>query len=183
VTYGYILGALLFLPGWTDYLIARLRNRPRLRKITGNDNVSRRWQLLLSTLTIGFFLADLFYGGVHLLVWNRHFRSEIDKLLWRTSSLTILASGIPFAIGMLCLGIDSYPSPWADQIRHAKIDLNKGFLKRVWWDAGDIGTWLLVVLYVFCRTFIIVECFLDVFHLPDSAFEVPRWSQYFPHIG
>jgi hypothetical protein len=40
-----------------------------------------------------------------------------------------------------------------------------------------------MIIYIMCRGFIIVECFLDVFHLPDSAFEVPRWSHYFPHIG
>jgi hypothetical protein len=45
-----------------------------------------------------------------------------------------------------------------------------------------IGTMAIsLTFYVSCWAFIIVECFLDVFHLPDSAFDVPQWSQYFPH--
>ncbi|KAF2873012.1 hypothetical protein BDV95DRAFT_568538 [Massariosphaeria phaeospora] len=45
------------------------------------------------------------------------------------------------------------------------------------------GIDILGLFYIFCRVFLVVECFLSMAHLPDSVYQVPRWSQYFPHIG
>jgi hypothetical protein len=36
--------------------------------------------------------------------------------------------------------------------------------------------------YIFCRTFIIVESFIMLAHIPDQALQVPTWSAYIPHI-
>ena len=40
-----------------------------------------------------------------------------------------------------------------------------------------------VVLYCAARVFwsLVVECFMNLVHLPDSAFLLPQWSQYVPH--
>jgi len=141
-------------------LAVRVRNRPKI--------LATKKNLFLFT---GFPVAGLFYGSIHLLVWNRSFRGETDELLWKISSLTILVSGVPLAIGYRCL-------------EHYENDLDYEFRWRDF--SGVLLFWLflgcILSFYVLCRAFIIVECFLDVFHLPDSAFEVPRWSQYFPHI-
>lgn len=40
-----------------------------------------------------------------------------------------------------------------------------------------------VALYAAARLFIIVECGIDMAHLPDSAFKAPQWSRYFPHVS
>ncbi len=39
------------------------------------------------------------------------------------------------------------------------------------------------VLYTVARVYIVVACFVNLVHLSDSAFEVPLWSKYFPHIS
>lgn len=129
------------------------------------------WRPESKHLVVGFFLAGFFYGGVHLVVWNRPFRGEIDKLFWKWSSITLLVSGIPAVIWYLA-GVfhDLDPSCWT-------------LTKRTFLYSSATCFYLFMPLYIFARIFIVVECFLDVFHLPDSAFEVPRWSQYFPHIG
>jgi len=145
----------------TDYLAVRVRNRPN-EDVESSELPSLIW----------LPLAGLFYGGVHLSVWNRSFRKETDELLWKISSLTIVSSGIAFAIAVcLTLSYERYPKS------------HPGLLKPLLQVVGGIFSVCYSLFYIFCRTFIIVECFLDVFHLPESAFEVPRWAQYFPHIG
>jgi len=47
----------------------------------------------------------------------------------------------------------------------------------------DIGIALLVILYCLARLYLVVECFINLFHLPDSVYLLPSWSQYMPHIG
>ena len=148
------------------------RARPGHRPIQNSHLVNRSSNgpmVLTSKAGFGFPLASLFYGSIHLLVWNRPFRSETDEMLWKVSSLTILASGIPFALGVWWVVLSD------DSIRQ----------RRCQRDLWKLISWLSFVcfalFYASCRAFIIVESFLDVFHLPDSAFEVPQWSQYFPH--
>jgi hypothetical protein len=40
-----------------------------------------------------------------------------------------------------------------------------------------------ILLYCVARVYLVVECFINLAHLPDSAFQVPQWSQYVPHIS
>ena len=40
----------------------------------------------------------------------------------------------------------------------------------------------LFLLYPVARVFLVVECFINLAHLPDSAYQEPEWSRYFPHI-
>jgi hypothetical protein len=133
---------------------------------------------LFNSFVVGFFLAGLFYGGVHLVVWNRPFHGEIDALIWMSSSIIILVSGIPVVI---LYSADDFAFNNYDlrSMRDTARDLAKE-ISRLFFLMFLV---LFLCLYIFARVLIIVECFLDVFHLPDSAFEVPRWSQYFPHIG
>jgi hypothetical protein len=130
---------------------------------------------------VGVFLAGLFYGGVHLVVWNRPFRGEMDELLWKLSSITILVSPVLGAIlsywGRINVADD-------DGNYYPPMCMEKWYL--VWQISFVfhlVFCLLSICLYGCARIFIIVQCFLDVSYLPDSAFEVPRWSQYFPHIG
>lgn len=47
----------------------------------------------------------------------------------------------------------------------------------------DIAVTGALGLYVLARAYLVVECFLNLLHLPDSAFSVPQWSRYIPHIA
>ena len=47
----------------------------------------------------------------------------------------------------------------------------------------DILTPLFAVLYVLARIYLVVISFINLAHLPDSAYELPQWSRYVPHIG
>ncbi|EPE33738.1 hypothetical protein GLAREA_06751 [Glarea lozoyensis ATCC 20868] len=40
----------------------------------------------------------------------------------------------------------------------------------------------LSLLWLFARVFIIVECFINLAFLPESAYDTPNWSRYAPHF-
>jgi len=136
-----------------------------------------KWKIYF---VIGFVLANLLYGGVHLTVWNRPFRGKTDGLLWKLSSIKILVS--PILGGILYY----WSSLHSDDDGSGRPPTRSA----TWTLAKKTSRFVLLVilcmsgfLYIFARVFIVAECFLHVFHLTDSAFEVPRWSQYFPYIG
>jgi hypothetical protein len=169
-------------------LSLRSRNRPSRMQVPEKRYrvraVASGLRMSTFAFTLEFALAGLFYGSVHLLVWNRPFRSGIDELLWKLSILTILGSGVPFVVGginkICCETLD-----WLTSVGSDDAVLSTSFQVMadlfIVFQAGYFIFFM--IIYIMCRGFIIVECFLDVFHLPDSAFEVPRWSHYFPHIG
>lgn len=41
----------------------------------------------------------------------------------------------------------------------------------------------LALLYPVARVYIIVECFINLVHLPPAVYQEPNWSQYIPHFG
>jgi len=47
----------------------------------------------------------------------------------------------------------------------------------------DIAIVLLIILYAVARVYLVVECFINLGHLPPLAYELPQWSRYVPHIG
>ncbi|SPO01171.1 uncharacterized protein DNG_03918 [Cephalotrichum gorgonifer] len=47
----------------------------------------------------------------------------------------------------------------------------------------DIAVAASVILYALARVYLLVECFINLAHLPDGAYQVPQWSQYVPHIA
>ena len=144
---------------WKNFMAIRMHNWPQV------DHPDGKFVIL------AYSLAGFFYGAIHLAVWNRPFRSHTEELLWKISSLCVLSSVLtPILFGL------SWMTSFYFGSFHNRV---KSALEWI----GIHGFALFALFYVLCRTFLIVECFLDVFHLPDSAFEVPQWSQYFPHIG
>ncbi|KAK3955675.1 hypothetical protein QBC32DRAFT_367538 [Pseudoneurospora amorphoporcata] len=186
---------------------------------------------------LGFSIFGLIYGGLHCVAWNAPFFTEIEKTLWRISSLTITATIIPVFLVASWIVFPPFwqdpfgriteihtvlqnmqanakpedwislliswvmwiipirkivrllPQPWEgfDQ------DMIKGlahvaymlllilfFLYKVIFDTSVI---LLLVFYTLTRLYLVVVCFINLAHLPDSAYLVPNWSRYVPHIG
>lgn len=49
--------------------------------------------------------------------------------------------------------------------------------------AFDVAVVALIILYVVARVYLVVECFINLAHLPPSAYQLPQWSRYVPHIA
>ncbi|KAL8846659.1 MAG: hypothetical protein Q9221_008266 [Calogaya cf. arnoldii] len=122
---------------------------------------------------LGFGVAALIYGGLHALAWFADFHSPTEQLLWRISSVAVMG-GIPVLA-----------------VNYALLDLiRKRFPKGIYPEIailvgkpGLILSYLVAVAYVLARLYLVVECFIQLSHLPAGVYDVPKWSAYFPHIG
>ncbi len=119
-------------------------------------------------IILGFTAATFIYGGLHALAWSAHFDSATEKLLWRISSCVVMG-GLPVILSLP--GWNHY---------HAR----KGrFFIGSYWLVFQFIWILMLVAYVLARAYLVVECFINVFHLSPGVFDTPEWSSYFPHIS
>lgn len=180
-------------PTGYEFFTIRQRNRTLFLK----DN-----QFL--TFCLGLTVAGLVYGGMHVFGWNLTRASPAEQTLWKISVITICAAPlVPFVFWVaVTLGYSmvNIVEAWDNRRRLEDIYMDD--------DDDDIEgcgpsptvccAWLMVMLgsmlsgwiviafgvfYLVCRTYIVVESFIDLFRLPDAAFDVPRWTTYFPHIS
>lgn len=124
-------------------------------------------------LLSGITFAGACYGGLHITAWTNQFPSYAETILWRAATITILATGPFCALLSLCIVIDSaLPlAPIPNLVRNFLAVLCALLL-------GSVLLW-----YVLCRAFIVVECFILMAHIPTSALVVPTWAAYIPHIS
>ncbi|KAF2114622.1 hypothetical protein BDV96DRAFT_647318 [Lophiotrema nucula] len=130
------------------------------------------WAFLFGTTFAGFA-----YGGLHATAWSAPFPTRTQAVIWRSSTIVLLSSG-PFLASMTFIP--------------ALIRILEGWVHR-WLGEYPIAKWSqwssLPLLFVFAlgylaaRVYLVVECFVALQYLPPSVFEVPTWSQYFPHIA
>ncbi|KAH6714664.1 hypothetical protein BKA61DRAFT_481402 [Leptodontidium sp. MPI-SDFR-AT-0119] len=123
------------------------------------------------TLFCGMTIACAIYGGLHLVAWNAPFLTRLERLLWRISGLVIACFGAVYMLLLIYL-----------VIKRRMVTQWDGTDDRLHWMVSAYMA-VYLPLYLFSRVYLIVECFINLFHLPQSVFQTPNWSQYFPHIS
>ena len=110
--------------------------------------------------------ASAIYGGLHLTAFWAPFPSAVERLLWRTSSLTVVVFGAVFCI-LVCVN---------------------AYVEKQYRDTSVFGYCLLAFLvpallwYLLCRAFLVIECFISLAYLSPSQLAIPTWSLYIPHL-
>jgi len=122
----------------------------------------------------------LVYGGLHLFAWNAPFHTRIEELLWKISGIVVASIG-PVLIPTWRGYIYAY-NRWFrrhDRTRKELIELIGRIFQMM---VGLLfGSYLLS--YLLARVYLVVECFIEVAYLPDSAFTTPVFTRYIPHFG
>ena len=145
-----------------DYLfgvVQRCKNWPNIRNV---------FELPVG---LGFTTAGMIYGGLHALAWFAHFESSTQQLLWRISA---------------CVVMGGFPVCWA--LIEAFVYTDDNFPQSLYLDAifrwsMSIALPLIALAYMLARAYLVVECFINLSHLPAGAYDVPQWASYFPHIS
>lgn len=155
---------------------------------------------------IAFTVANLFYGGLHLVPYflKETFHSLAEQLLWLISAAMLCYVGALSCSFIIIRFVHVYllkflrkglsragAEPSGERPSSSSAGENEGPLRSkrtrlnllpfVGVVIGTIvgyGWWVM-----FARVFLIVECFLDLFRLDPRVFDVPTWVNYFPHIG
>lgn len=187
-------------------LVDRVTNFPRRR-----HDVNLQEQHTFKT-HLGISLTGFMYGGLHMLAWDASFTSGAEAALWKLASISLACSGLLVPITHAEGVILNAVKPWlmmdeedrdAEEAEHlaekaAKMGRWKHGWRKWWWKfykwcflwmievirvVKVVGIVVVGCIYLGLRFFIFVECLANLSHLPPSAYDVVRWSQYVPHIS
>ncbi|KAF8192193.1 hypothetical protein BJ912DRAFT_1058132 [Pholiota molesta] len=124
-------------------------------------------------------LLGAMYGAPHFIPWNTNdFPTAIEKLLWRAATVIVAASGTYFGT-MFVVSTLVFRLAWPRQQGS-----NRGWTS--WLPRRDQVEAALIasgaVVYCGAGAFLVVESFRQLFYLPPGAYELPSWTNYFPHF-
>ena len=145
---------------------------------------------------IGLALLPAVYGFPHLLGLGTTFPTDVERSLWRWTTVAIMALGVwTFCIVYMLFSFGT--CLWRRSRRH-------GFLYRLshgenpWlkFDAhnmmpfgallqrfGKTVAFFNLLIYFIGSMYLVVESFRQLFALPPESFTLPSWGDYWPHFG
>lgn len=126
------------------------------------------------------WLVSMVHAGLHVLCWSFPFPTRAEALLWRASSLALLAV---MAVGGLVPVLST--RPWFDfsfslvwiWVREAKRDT---FVRR-WAFRAMVDS--AYVLYILARLVIVVEIFATFRAMPADVYYGVDWTHFWPHVS
>ena len=118
-------------------------------------------------LPIATAISPILYGPIHFLAWNGNFPTPLERLLWRISSIVATSSGLVSVCVLFLL---------------SRLNHLLGYKFRL-----DILANILSVVingvHVLASGFLLVESFRQLLFLDPTAYELPSWANYWPHIS
>jgi len=153
-------------------------------------------------------LVACVYGGIHALAWNFFFPSSTEKILWRLSSVTVIAFGPALTELVRHFGTLNDPtigkkfanivlgSLWASlkklgtslcQFDGSLDRYGVKVVKALASVAGSFYCYSLSVVWLpvlfAARLFFIVEPFVAFRRVPTEVYTTVSWSNYIPHLS
>lgn len=159
--------AILDQSGWRG--VRQTADNFVLRQIWGSWTLDVGHEMSLAKLT--HFAFNLLYGAGHLAAWNSTvFPTNTERWIWRASAIHVAGLFIYGSIWILY---------WTAVRSRSRLLLP--------FRSGDanivMGPFfcLMVLAYLFARCYFFVEALASLRSLPESAYEVVRWTNYLPH--
>ncbi|KAH7408900.1 hypothetical protein BKA64DRAFT_571551 [Cadophora sp. MPI-SDFR-AT-0126] len=160
------------------FVVSRVGNWPDSSKNCKSFRFGNVWERN-KPIYVTFSVAGLVYGGIHLLAWNPPVSTASQIIMWRISGVTLAISG---TVSFLQTGLFQGFGKISPSRKTSEGELLReivGWAVEIPLCVSVAGT---VILYIFARIYLFVECFISIPHLPSSVFESTNWSQYFPHL-
>ncbi|TFK60859.1 hypothetical protein BDN72DRAFT_904620 [Pluteus cervinus] len=126
-----------------------------------------KWSLVLY---LSCFIGTIF-GGIHFLSWNSHFPSHVESLLWRISSIILVAE--PLLVALVRTFVDSLNS--ADGMAGRILDFLSIFFVVFPSMLGPIA-------YISARICLLVLAFVTLKNVSPDVFQNISWTSYIPHL-
>lgn len=123
----------------------------------------------------GFILTSITFGAIHFAAITSQFPSYIEKILWCVASA--ICTSIILLMIFACVLADLVYS-----LAKHTLSIGKEDLEDRGWIAENKFLFLVILVYILARLFLIVELFRCLFFLPPSAF-VSTWVSSVPHVS
>jgi len=107
------------------------------------------------------------YGLPHLLGWNTVFPTEIERTIWRVSTLFVTLWGLWISLGagiLITIGL----------LAGSNLRERRGETRLL---AGATA------LYITASSFLVLESLRQLFFLDPQCYVLQTWSTYFPHFS
>jgi ABC-type nitrate/sulfonate/bicarbonate transport system permease component len=113
-------------------------------------------------------VSPILYGLVHFLAWDDQFPTLQERLLWRVSSFVVTFSGLMGFAAAIFIG-------WSVEVFK--------FLKPAIEVLAALTLVVMIPLvHVLASGFLIAESFRQLFFLDPAVYQLPSWSNYWPHL-
>ena len=109
------------------------------------------------------------YGLTHFLAWNEQFPTPMERVLWRISTCAVTCPGL-VAVFLI----------WFRKWLRQRTDFLDFTIDMFW---GSIFFVVVLSAYVLASGFLIVESVRQLLFLDDAAYQLPAWSNYWPHFS
>ena len=113
----------------------------------------------------------LIFGGVHLAAWNNRFPSYAEQLLWKISAAITAATWCSFTLSLYL-----YPALERLEKRNPFFETLVQWTFKVGFGVGPIPV-------LFARLYLLVESFASIRKVPRGSYEIPVWSNAWPHAS
>jgi hypothetical protein len=166
--------------------------------------LTRIWKDLAESLfTAALLSASSLYGGLHLLAWHGPFATGVERYMWNASCITIASLGPGWLLWWIAQSLHGCKVDRLEWLRMVVNDCENScdcffmcFMALVWSLAFCLyvvavvaGAVVIALIPVYClayvaaRVYLIVECFINLAHLPPGVYKEPQWSQFVPYFG
>ncbi len=176
-------------PFGNHLICCRARNWPTLEELTDSTT-----GLPIFILSIAVVFTSIGYAGLHAFAAfanNNLFPTSLEESLWGLSCLALIV----YCILFMCI--------WqvvAKRMEHAKGSWNaeasvallkwkswyKAKIKRskLWRISSPLLRILILLIYISCRAFIIIESFISLRHVPLELYRTPSitYLGFIPHV-
>ncbi|TFK36322.1 hypothetical protein BDQ12DRAFT_699617 [Crucibulum laeve] len=107
------------------------------------------------------------FGGIHCIAWSFQFPSYQERILWRVSSLIIVA--VPIVFLFTCI---------MNNVTSTTIEKYWEAIEPVFKYTVLLG----VVFYIFARLILLMQAIISLRSLSSGAYETVQWITFVPHI-
>jgi hypothetical protein len=121
-------------------------------------------------------ISPILYGLVHFLAQSDQFPTPLEHLLWRISSLMVLCSGLTAVTSLVMAEYLSDVKPKGATTMSMMINVLD-------WTLIALAALVIPFAHVLASGFLVVESFRQLFFLEPAVYQVPSWSEYWPHLS
>ncbi|KAH8754139.1 hypothetical protein F5883DRAFT_607898 [Diaporthe sp. PMI_573] len=182
-------------PSWSANIMAfiHIPAGPRERPLTRFPN--DRFPHIRGIRQVILIVVTLFTDAIHLFGWSYRFPTAGEQLAWRIATMIMFVTAAIFWLAEVIAVIkrDRMVELWHCMIftpkklpalreeralRPEEPQLTAEDFPETW-ECGASGS--VFTLYLIARAFTIIEMFLGLRKLPQSAFEYVDWTLFLPH--